>query len=77
MKQLLQSIEYLVNLPFARELWAYRLSDHIAKIDVPMLIVIGKKDIQIDWKIDGKALQNATAQKIKFHTSIRRMPIMY
>lgn len=27
-----------------------------------MLVVIGKKDIQVDWKTDGKALQNAIAR---------------
>jgi hypothetical protein len=27
------------------------------------LVVIGKKDIQVDWKIDGGALENATAYK--------------
>ena len=28
-----------------------------------MLVVIGKKDLQIDWKVDGTALENATAHK--------------
>ena len=28
-----------------------------------MLVVIGKKDIQINWKVDGKALEDATAEK--------------
>ena len=33
-----------------------------------MLVVIGKKDLQIDWKIDGGALENATTQNaaVKF-----------
>jgi hypothetical protein len=26
-------------------------------------VVIGKKDLQIDWRIDGGALENATAKK--------------
>jgi alpha-beta hydrolase superfamily lysophospholipase len=61
-KQLLLSLGTPVNLPFARELWAYSLPEHIARINEPMLIVIGKKDLQVDWKIDGKALENATAR---------------
>ena len=28
-----------------------------------MLIVIGKKDIQVDWKIDGREIEKATAKK--------------
>ncbi len=28
-----------------------------------MLVVIGKKDLQIDWKTDGMALEIATAKK--------------
>ncbi len=62
-KQLLHSLESPYGLPFARELWTYSLSEHIAKVNEPMLVMIGKKDIQVDWKIDGKALENATVQK--------------
>lgn len=60
-KLLLHSLESPANLPFSRELWTYRLSEYIAKISEPMLVVIGKKDIQVDWKIDGSILENATA----------------
>lgn len=59
----LRSLENPNNLPFSRELWTYSLPDHILKIEEPMLVLIGKKDIQIDWKIDGGALEKATAQK--------------
>ncbi len=62
-KMLLRSLESPANLPFSRELWTYKLSEFIAKIDDPTLMVIGKKDIQVDWKIDGKILENATAKK--------------
>ena len=62
-KMLIQSLETPANLPFARELWAYILADHIAKVNEPILVVIGKKDIQVDWKTDGKLLENVTAQR--------------
>ena len=62
-KLLLQSLEIPANLPFSRELWTYSLPDYIAKVNEPMLVVIGKKDIQVDWKVDGGALENATAKK--------------
>jgi alpha-beta hydrolase superfamily lysophospholipase len=62
-KLLLQSLENPANLPFSRELWIYSLPEYLAKVNEPILVVIGKKDIQVDWKIDGEALENATAQK--------------
>jgi alpha-beta hydrolase superfamily lysophospholipase len=62
-KLLLHSLEDPTNLPFSRELWTYSLAEHIAKVKEPILVVIGKKDIQVDWKIDGRVLENATAHK--------------
>lgn len=62
-KLLLHSLESPANLPFSRELWTYSLPEHIARVNEPILVVIGKKDIQVDWKIDGGILENATAHK--------------
>jgi hypothetical protein len=62
-KQLLRGLENPSNQPFARELWNYSLPEYIAGVDDPMLVVIGKKDIQIDWRIDGGALETATTMK--------------
>jgi uncharacterized protein len=61
-KRLLRSLENPYNLPFGRELWPYNLAERIAGVHEPMLVVIGKKDLQTDWKIDGGALENATSQ---------------
>ena len=62
-RPLLRSLENPTNLPFSRELWNYSLPEYISRVTEPMLVVIGKKDLQIDWKIDGGALEKATAQK--------------
>jgi uncharacterized protein len=40
------------TLPFARDLWSCSLPGYIARIDEPTLAVIGKKDLQIDWRTD-------------------------
>jgi uncharacterized protein len=61
-QQLLMGLAYPANLPFAKELWIYDPTKNIGNIDVPMLIVIGKKDIQINWQTDGAALEAATAK---------------
>jgi len=61
LKYFLQSVTSPVNLPFARELWSLNPADLIAKVPEPILVVIGKKDIQVDWEIDGSALRTATA----------------
>ena len=49
------------NLPFARELWMADAAPLLRQVDVPVLVVIGKKDIQIDWQADGEPLQRAAA----------------
>ena len=57
---LLRALETPANLPFSRELWNYSLAKFIPGIRAPALIVIGKKDIQVDWQVDGKMLEGAT-----------------
>ena len=56
------------NLPFARELWLADASALLQQVQVPVLVVIGKKDIQVDWQVDGEALQRAAAgrQEVTF-----------
>ena len=54
-----QALENPNNLPFSRELWTYNLADYVCKVVGPILIVIGKKDIQVDWQLDGKPLETA------------------
>lgn len=58
---LLQSLETPANLPFARELWTADAAPLLRQVDVPVLIVIGKKDLQVDWQADGEPLQHAAA----------------
>ena len=58
-RALLDGLAAPANLPFARELWMTDGAPLVARIDVPTLIVIGKKDIQVDWHSDGEALQRA------------------
>lgn len=56
---LLQALE--ANLPFSRELWDADASVPLRQVDVPVLIVIGKKDVQVDWQADGEPLRRAAA----------------
>jgi alpha-beta hydrolase superfamily lysophospholipase len=58
---LLQSLETPANLPFARELWTADASSLLSQVDVPTLVIIGKKDRQVDWQADGLPLQRAAA----------------
>jgi alpha-beta hydrolase superfamily lysophospholipase len=60
-QMLLQGLSTPANLPFARELWQADASALLRQIKFPVLIVIGKKDIQVDWQVDGEALQRAAA----------------
>ena len=58
-QMLLQSLETPANLPFARELWMADAASLLGQVDVPTLVIIGKKDIQVDWQADGEPLQRA------------------
>jgi hypothetical protein len=62
-RMLLLSLASPANLPFARELWTYDPTVAISKVKEAILVVIGKKDIQVDWQTDGSALEEATAKK--------------
>ncbi|MGI8688422.1 MAG: alpha/beta hydrolase [Thermomicrobiales bacterium] len=48
-QMLLQSLATPANLPFARELWMADAAPLLRQVDVPVLVIIGKKDIQVDW----------------------------
>ncbi len=58
----LLSLEAPANLPFTRELWIADTSSLLRNADVPLLVVIGKKDIQVDWTEDGELLQHAVKE---------------
>lgn len=60
-QMLLKSLETPANLPFARELWTANAAPLLRQVNVPVLVIIGKKDIQIDWQADGEPLQRAAA----------------
>jgi pimeloyl-ACP methyl ester carboxylesterase len=61
-RALLSGLAAPANLPFARELWMADSAPLVARIDVPTLVIIGKKDIQVDWRADGAPLQHAAAE---------------
>ena len=60
-QMLLKSLETPANLPFARELWTADAAPLLRQVDVPVLVIIGKKDLQVDWQTDGEPLQRAAA----------------
>jgi uncharacterized protein len=41
------------NLPFARELWSTDAAKLLESVHNPVFVVLGKKDIQVTWQIDG------------------------
>jgi uncharacterized protein len=61
MQQLLAALSTPMNLPFARELWVTDPAAWLAQVTVPVLVLIGLKDIQVDWQADGGPLEQITA----------------
>ncbi len=49
-----------INLPFTREIFTIDTAPMLAKVTAPVLVMIGKKDIQVDYQLDGGPLENAT-----------------
>ncbi len=60
-RMLVAGLESPYNLPFARELWTADAAVPLREVRVPVLVVIGKKDLQVDWQADGEPLQRAAA----------------
>jgi uncharacterized protein len=61
LNNLIQSLYNPVNLPFTRELFVTDGSKLLSRVTVPVLVVIGKKDIQVDWQLDGAPLEAVAA----------------
>jgi len=58
-RKLILSLTNPANLPFARELLDVDPSQLLLDVSEPALVVIGKKDIQVNWQADGQLLQTA------------------
>jgi alpha-beta hydrolase superfamily lysophospholipase len=56
-----------LNQPFSAELLAAQPAGMLAEIDVPVLVMIGQKDIQVDWQADGGVLQTAAGDNVTFN----------
>lgn len=60
-QDVLKALEAPANLPFSRELWNADAASLLKKVDIPTLVIIGKKDFQVDWEIDGEPLEHAAS----------------
>lgn len=60
---LVASLSAPLNQPFSREFWSFRPADYLQRVTQPVLVVIGRKDIQTDWMLDGKVLEEACLGK--------------
>ena len=54
------------NQPFSAELLAAQPADLLANVTAPTLVIIGRKDIQIDWEADGALLEAAAGDNVTF-----------
>lgn len=65
-KIFLSSLVNPVNMPFTQELWTANIIPDLDRLGVPVLVIIGKKDIQVDWQVDGTNLEEAAQGLDKF-----------
>jgi len=62
-KMVLASFEAPANLPLARELWNDDATFSLREVEIPTLVLIGRKDLQIDATLDGEPLEQAAIGK--------------
>jgi alpha-beta hydrolase superfamily lysophospholipase len=62
-KAIFLSLTNPANLPFARELLDVDPAQLLPDVPEPALVVIGKKDIQVNWRVDGQLLQAAATDR--------------
>jgi pimeloyl-ACP methyl ester carboxylesterase len=62
-KLVLASFESPANLPLARELWTEDAANVLPKVEIPTLVLIGRRDLQVDATVDGRALELAATGK--------------
>jgi uncharacterized protein len=53
LRNMILSVTSPINQPFSRELWMADVAELLPKIDCPVLVLLGKKDIQVVWQLDG------------------------
>lgn len=58
-KMVLASFQSPANLPLARELWTQDATNALRIVKSPTLVLIGRKDVQIDAEADGTPLERA------------------
>jgi uncharacterized protein len=63
MRTLILALTNPINQPFSRELWALDPLEVLAKVSAPVLIVIGKKDLQMDWQLGSEALEGLVGER--------------
>ena len=54
------------NQPFMAEFMAARPADLLAATTAPVLVIIGQKDVQSNWQLDGAALEAAAGPNVTF-----------
>ncbi len=60
-RTVLASFDAPANLPFARELWSADAAALLPEAAIPVLVLIGKRDVQVDAVLDGGPLEQAAA----------------
>ncbi|MBN9611928.1 MAG: hypothetical protein J0H64_00400 [Actinobacteria bacterium] len=58
-RMVLLSFDTPANLPFARELWTESATAMLPQLRIPALVLIGRRDLQVDVDADGRPLQRA------------------
>ena len=53
LRMVIGAVSAPMNQPFSRELWVTDPIQLAESVAVPVLVIIGKKDVQVGWQVDG------------------------
>lgn len=62
-KALIMSLNAPANLPFSKELWYLDPIELLSQMEIPVLVIIGRNDVQVDWKTDGELVSSLASRK--------------
>jgi pimeloyl-ACP methyl ester carboxylesterase len=64
LRNVILSVTAPINQPFSRELWMADVTELLPKIDCPVLILLGKKDIQVVWELDSPIFEELVKKQV-------------
>ena len=64
LRNLILSVTAPINQPFSRQLWMADVAELLLRVDCPVLVLLGKKDIQVVWELDSPIFEELVKKQV-------------